>query len=68
MVIRIIILIETILIWQWNFWYSLYSFDMIENMKAIYTQYHWFPSIHMFDTYTTSRTGTKYHEIQLRLP
>ena len=41
---------------------------MIENMKAIYTPYHWFLSIHMIDTYTTSRTGTKDHEIQLRLP
>ena len=43
---------------------------MIVNMKVIYTPYHhhWFLSIHMFNRYATSRTGTKYHEIQLRLP
>ena len=41
---------------------------MIVNMKAIYAPYHWFFSIHMFNTYTTSRTSTKYHEIQSQLP
>ena len=39
---------------------------MIVNMKAIKTPYHWFLSIHMLDTYTTSRTSTKDREIQLR--
>ena len=37
-------------------------------MKSIYTPYHWFLSIKMLNRYTTSRTSTKYHEIQLRLP
>ena len=37
-------------------------------MKAIYTPYRWFLSIHMLDTYTTSRTGTKDRGIQLHLP
>ena len=37
-------------------------------MKAIYAPYHWFISIKMLNRYTTSRTSTKYHEIQLRLP
>ena len=41
---------------------------MIVNMKAIYAPYHWFLSVKMLNRYTTSRTGTKYHEIQLRLP
>ena len=41
---------------------------MIVNMKAIYVPYHWFLSIKMLNRYTTSRTSTKYHEIQLRLP
>ena len=40
---------------------------MIINMKAIYTSYNLFFSIHMFDTNTTSRTSTKDNEIQLRL-
>ena len=40
---------------------------MIVNIKAIYTP-HWFLSIHMFERYTTSRTGTKDCEIQLHLP
>ena len=37
-------------------------------MEAIYAPYHWFLSIKMLNRYTTSRTSTKYHEIQLRLP
>ena len=37
-------------------------------MEGICTPYHWFLSIHMFDTYTTSRTSTKDLEIQLHLP
>ena len=37
-------------------------------MEAIYTPYHWFLSIRMLNRYTTRRTSTKYHEIQLRLP
>ena len=37
-------------------------------MEAIYTPYHWFLSVKMLNRYTTSRTSTKYHEIQLRLP
>ena len=37
-------------------------------MKAIYAPYHWFLSIKMLKGYTTSRTSTKYHEIQLQLP
>ena len=41
---------------------------MIVNMKAVYTPYDLFLSIHMFDRYTTSRTGTKDSEIQLHLP
>ena len=41
---------------------------MIVNMKAIYALYHWFLSVKMLNRYTTSRTSTKYHEIQLRLP
>ena len=41
---------------------------MIVNMKAIYAPYHLFLSIKMLNRYTTSRTSTKYHEIQFRLP
>ena len=41
---------------------------MTVNMKAIYAPYHWFLSIKMLNRYTTSRTSTKYYEIQLRLP
>ena len=41
---------------------------MIVNMKAICAPYHWFLSVKMLNRYTTSRTSTKYHEIQLRLP
>ena len=41
---------------------------MIVNMEAIYAPYHWFLSVKMLNRYTTSRTSTKYHEIQLRLP
>ena len=41
---------------------------MIVNMKVIYTPYHWFFSVEMLNRNSTSRTGTKYHEIQLRLP
>ena len=41
---------------------------MIVNVKAIYASYHWFLSVKMLNRYTTSRTSTKYHEIQLRLP
>ena len=37
-------------------------------MKSICAPYHWFLSIKMLNRYTTSRTSTKYHEIQLRLP
>ena len=37
-------------------------------MEAIYAPYHWFLSVKMINRYTTSRTSTKYHEIQLRLP
>ena len=37
-------------------------------MKATYAPYHWFLSIKMLNTYTTSIWCTKYHEIQLRLP
>ena len=37
-------------------------------MEAIYAPYHWFLSVKMLNRYTTSRTSTKYHEIQLRLP
>ena len=37
-------------------------------MESIYTPYHWFLSVKMLNRYTTSRTSTKYHEIQLRLP
>ena len=68
MVIRIIILIERILIWQWNFKYFKYSSDVIVNMESIYVPYHWLLSVKMLNRYTTSRTSTKYHEIQLRLP
>ena len=41
---------------------------MIVNMQSIYTSYHWFLRVEMLNGYTTSRTSTKYHEIQLRLP
>ena len=37
-------------------------------MEVIYAPYHWLLSIKMLNRYTTSRTSTKYHEIQLRLP
>ena len=37
-------------------------------MEAIYAPYHWFISVKMLNRYTTNRTSTKYHEIQLRLP
>ena len=37
-------------------------------MEAIYAPYHWFLSVKMLNRYTTRRTSTKYHEIQLRLP
>ena len=37
-------------------------------MEAIYAPYHWFLSVKMLNRYTTSRTSTKYHEIQLQLP
>ena len=40
----------------------------VVNVESIYTPYHWFLSIKMLNRYTTSRTSTKYHEIQLRLP
>ena len=46
----------------------IYRSDVIVNMKSIYAPYHWFPSVKMLNRYTTSRTSTKYHEIQLRLP
>ena len=54
MVIWIIILIETILKWQWYLKYFQYPSDVIVNMEAIYTPYHWFLSVEMLDTYTTS--------------
>ena len=41
---------------------------MVVNMESIYTPYHCFLSVKMLNRYTTSRTSTKYHEIQLRLP
>ena len=41
---------------------------MIVNMKVIYTPEHWSFSIYVLQTYTTSRTGTKDHGIQLHLP
>ena len=41
---------------------------MIVNMEVIYAPYHWFLRIEMLNRYTTSRTSTKYHEIQLQLP
>ena len=41
---------------------------MVINMEAIYAPYHWFLSIKMLNRYTTSKTSTKYHEIQLQLP
>ena len=41
---------------------------MIVNMKSIYAPYHWFLSVKVLNRYTTSRTSTKYHEIQLQLP
>ena len=41
---------------------------MVINVKVIYAPYHWFLSVKMLNRYTTSRTSTKYHEIQLRLP
>ena len=37
-------------------------------MESIYTPYHWFLSVKMLNRYTTSRTSTKYREIQLQLP
>ena len=37
-------------------------------MESIYAPYHWFLSIEMLNTYTTGRTSTKYHKIQLQLP
>ena len=67
-VIRIIVLIETILIWQKYFHYLQYPPDMIVNMKAIYTPYHWFISIHILNRYTTSRISTEDSKIQLHLP
>ena len=65
MVIWIVILIETILIWQWNFKYFQYPSDVIVNMKVIYTPYHWFHSIEMLNRYTTSTGCAKDREIQL---
>ena len=41
---------------------------MVINVESIYAPYHWFLSVKMLNRYTTSRTSTKYHEIQLRLP
>ena len=67
MVVQIIILIETIPIWQWNFKSFQYPSNMIVNIKAIYTPYHWFLSIYLLDRYTTSGTSTKDREIELRL-
>ena len=68
MVVRTIRLIETILIWQWNFKPFQYPPNMIVNMNAIYTPYHWFLRIHMFNRYTASGTSREDREIQLRLP
>ena len=55
--------------------YNAENFDKIHassasvrNMEAIYAPYHWFLTIKMLNRYTTSRTSTKYHEIQLGLP
>ena len=68
MVIWIIILVKTILIWQWYLEYLSYPSYVIVNMKAIYTTYHWFLSVEMLHRYSTSTRCTKDHEIQLRLP
>ena len=57
-----------ILIWQWDFKYFQYPSDVIVNVESIYAPYHWFLSVKMLNRYTTSRTSTKYHENQLRLP
>ena len=68
MVIWIIILIETIPIWQWYLKYFQYPSDVIVNMKVMYTPYHWFLSVEILDTYTTSGTSTKDSKIQLCFP
>ena len=68
MVIWIIILIETILIWQWKFQVFLIFFwhDSKDESDMYFVSLVF--SIYMFDRYTTSRTSTKDNEIQLRLP
>ena len=67
MVIWVAILVETILIWQWNPKNFQYPSDVIIYMKSIYTPYHWFLSIEVFNRYTASARCTKDREIQLRL-